>query len=853
MTGTKYNGETNITIKIEYGTQYITLHAHRLKIFEEETKLFNHKDDTILWPMDHVYRHSQVLILFFHETLKRGIYTLHFKYNGDCSEEGAGLVKLPDTNIKSNNSNWMIVSQFDKIGARQAFPCWDEPKLKATFNITVTHHLQHWIFSTMPIREEKHDDINFSLEALSHFEKTPKMSTYLLGITVIAVGRCGCLLDNIFRTWCRENLNVTNSFLEDMGHRFRRVASHLTQYTNTSMKLPKLDIIIVPDYVPNISSSWGMLLLKESWITAKINESQEFNEIQKVNLTGFMAHEMAKQWFNHIFGPTWSDTWLNDGLVLYFKAYILGQMYKEVYEERMMDFIALGLQKSLHLDDIRSRKNELFYTESSYETDLIEPFLVADKTLILLHMLKSLVTVETFWEGIKTYLNTYQFLSATPESFYNAIQSVLNKKNVKVNFEVKEVMHIWLNQTTYSLVNVRRNYKDNEARISTNDAEEHKRTWIPLTFATKTLDDFSNTMPTQWLKYDMTFSTTLAQCDWIIYNLQQSGYYRVKYDATNWEKIAAYLNSNKFKKIHAINRAQIIDDAYYFLVEKQLDCFTFFHITFYLAKEVNYTAWFPMFRILSYLWKFFLLPFKEPLILEAVKTHILGILNGLLTNIGYDDNDADDDITLLMRGTALKWACRFGDPSCKEMASRKLKRLLNDTWDDLISFRNRTVLPREEWIICNALKGAEIRILNNVWHLYIKTRQNVILELLTCFEHPKVVIECISLLDAEGTQLKKITDNQHSHIFDMLIRKYAHNAEVLDYILQRFKIVKPRSYSKSRLVKEIISNVYSEEQLIKTYNVFKQDTEVSENLTTMINARSIQLQDMMTSFLEMFT
>ncbi|EZA61259.1 Aminopeptidase N, partial [Ooceraea biroi] len=1102
MSGAMFGGETNITIKVLYATQYISLHLLKLEIYQRETKLINHENGTIYTPMEHKYRDPQVLILYFTNTLIPGFYTLCFKYDGYFSQEGGqGFLRVPHTKL-SHDIKWMLISQFGKIGARRVFPCWDEPALRATFNITVKHHSQYSVFSTMPRREEK----NFSTSViLSYFERTPVMSTYFLGIAMLAVRRCNN--DNIFQIWCTENLNVTKDFVQSVGQQYRRIAVHLTQYTNTSMKIPKLDIIIVPDHVPTNSTIWGMLLMKESQLIIDKN-----NEIQKINLTSFLAHEMARQWLLSISPTWWSDIWLNNGIALYLKVYILSQMHREW---RMMNFIVPSLQECFRLDDILSKKNILFYTESTYETDFVESFIVADKTLvllhmlkslvtasvfqngvkiylnkhqfglatpddfwdamqsaldnaeykhnfevkevmrnwlnvttyslvkvkrnckndqvvisrhdtkkadnriwtpvtfathlypnfddyfampthwlrkdyihwqrndtavvvpvapsdwiivnlqyggyyrvnydtanwekiayalnsdefnlihisnraqiiddayyflvekqldyytflhittylsrevdyiawlpmfrilsylwkffllpfekstvlydlkvnqncvcilhgllknigyeddpdndgvtillratalkwactfgdrictrmasrkfnasierieclnkqknsqpafilpwekwiycnglkeanrdtwntimdlytkifqteilevltctensqivkdyfgilfgsvhtvgnlfisdnqhshifgilirkyaqknevldhilpnlenvkprynetllslILLHMLKSLVTVETFWEGIKTYLNTYQFLSATPESFYNAIQSVLNKKNVKVNFEVKEVMHIWLNQTTYSLVNVRRNYKDNEARISTNDAEEHKRTWIPLTFATKTLDDFSNTMPTQWLKYDMTFSTTLAQCDWIIYNLQQSGYYRVKYDATNWEKIAAYLNSNKFKKIHAINRAQIIDDAYYFLVEKQLDCFTFFHITFYLAKEVNYTAWFPMFRILSYLWKFFLLPFKEPLILEAVKTHILGILNGLLTNIGYDDNDADDDITLLMRGTALKWACRFGDPSCKEMASRKLKRLLNDT------------------------------------------------------------------------------------------------------------------------------------------------------------------------------
>lgn len=59
---------------------------------------------------------------------------------------------------------------------------------------------------------------------------------------------------------------------------------------------------------------------------------------------------------------------------------------------------------------------------------------------------------------------------------------------------------------------------------------------------------------------------------------------------------------------------------------------------------------------------------------------MLSILNGLLSNIGYEDDPNDDKITKVMRGIALKWACNLSDSECIRLADLKLQhRMINIT------------------------------------------------------------------------------------------------------------------------------------------------------------------------------
>lgn len=77
------------------------------------------------------------------------------------------------------------------------------------------------------------------------------------------------------------------------------------------------------------------------------------------------------------------------------------------------------------------------------------------------------------------------------------------------------------------------------------------------------------------------------------------GYYRVNYDNLNWQKIVNYLNSDNYTKIHVLNRAQIIDDAYHLVMADQIDIEIFLNLTNYLSRETDLIALYPFFNILE--------------------------------------------------------------------------------------------------------------------------------------------------------------------------------------------------------------------------------------------------------------
>ncbi|XP_072744596.1 glutamyl aminopeptidase-like [Anoplolepis gracilipes] len=147
------------------------------------------------------------------------------------------------------------------------------------------------------------------------------------------------------------------------------------------------------------------------------------------------------------------------------------------------------------------------------------------------------------------------------------------------------------------------------------------------------------------------------------------GYYRVNYDPENWQKIAEYLNSTEYTKIHVLNRAKIIDDAFYFMINGQLNSSLFWNLTSHLEQETNYIAWYPMIKAFEHMSSIFPFPDKE---VKNIKEKIKNILANLLEKIKYQEDPEESDLTKCLRQEAIKWLCILGDLNCLTRAYAEL-------------------------------------------------------------------------------------------------------------------------------------------------------------------------------------
>ncbi|CAD6234139.1 GSCOCG00007591001-RA-CDS, partial [Cotesia congregata] len=151
----------------------------------------------------------------------------------------------------------------------------------------------------------------------------------------------------------------------------------------------------------------------------------------------------------------------------------------------------------------------------------------------------------------------------------------------------------------HPVVTIERNYQANSAIIKqsvlkrSSNKTSSKRNWVPLNFATQYDADFDDTTVTMWFdpKIESLEIVTPPPDQWVICNKQQFGYYRVNYDERNWKLITNYLKSENYKKIHVLNRAQLIDDAFVFAEFGYLNFNVAFDLARYLRIETEYVPW----------------------------------------------------------------------------------------------------------------------------------------------------------------------------------------------------------------------------------------------------------------------
>lgn len=193
---------------------------------------------------------------------------------------------------------------------------------------------------------------------------------------------------------------------------------------------------------------------------------------------------------------------------------------------------------------------------------------------------------------------------------------------------------------------------------------------IPISMATELNPNFENTTPQYWLKNKSGSIQTNLRNNWVVINVQQSGYYRVQYDIKLMNRIIDVLNSKDYGLIHVINRAQIIDDTFYLGKRNKISLSKIFEVSLYLREERAHLPWKAFGRNINNLWE----QIRDLGNNTAFKKYVLYLTDEHVKRLGFNDTwnefnqlNKEDQLN---RELILSLNCKFGGEACISQSKR---------------------------------------------------------------------------------------------------------------------------------------------------------------------------------------
>ncbi|XP_063887402.1 aminopeptidase N-like [Scylla paramamosain] len=698
---------------------------------------------------------------FYHAHLQQPLtkghrYVLSMEFTGYLNDQLHGFYRssYKDT---TENERWLAVTQFQPTDARRAFPCFDEPAMKATFEVFLARETDMSAISNMP--KIKSQPIEGQQGWMwDHFNTSVPMSTYLVAFLVSDFSSKEVTTQNgvSFRTWARETaINQANYSLE-IGS---KILTFFEDYFSIPYPLPKQDMVAIPDFAAGAMENWGLITYRE---TAMLYDPKVSSAYNKQRVAIVVAHELAHQWFGNLVTPEWwTDLWLNEGFAS-FMEYV-GTDHAEPEWQMMEQFIVIDLHKVFRLDCLESSHPISIPVGHPDEINEIFDTISYSKGASIIRMMKFFLMEATFRKGLTNYLNTRVYANAEQDDLWDFLtQAAHQDLTLAKDVTVKTIMDTWTLQMGYPVVKVTRSADGTSATVTqerfllrkdANSTDTHVyRWWVPLSYTTQATADFSKTAPSRWLsKTDskITIQSLPDSRQWVIFNLQETGYYRVNYDENNWKLLIKQLKADH-TMIHVNNRAQLIDDALNLAQAGQLSYSLPLDLAAYLKKETSYTPWATALDNLKYIHKLF----SRTGAYGALKDFMLSLLEPLYKSVGFQDSPTDPHIDQSKRVKMLKWACKLGHEDCVTQSVSLFKQwMMNPKSDSIISPNLKDV------VYCTAIAAGKNKEWEFAWNQYLNSNvgseKSRILKALGCSKKIWILSRYLEMAFIEDSGIRK--------------------------------------------------------------------------------------------------
>ena len=408
-----FAGVESIDVTLKEPADSITLNAVEIA-FQSVSVTAGGKQQTATVALD---KDKEQATFTFPEKLPAGKATLSIAYTGILNNELRGFYLS-----KTARRNY-AVTQFESTDARRAFPSFDEPALKASYDVSLVIDSADTAISNGPIVADTPGPI--AGKHTLKFLTTPKMSTYLVAFLV---GDFQCTAGEQDGVAIRVCSTPDKVALTPYGVEIAKYALHYyNNYFGIPYPLKKLDLVALPDFEAGAMENFGAITYRETALlidpkTASVGAKRE------VALT--ITHEMAHQWFGDLVTMQWWDNlWLNEGFATWMENKPVAAMHPEWNIDQV---VAADVDRTLNLDAQPTTRAIRAKADTPDEINQMFDGIAYGKAGAVLLSIENYLGPETFRKGVHAYLAAHLYSNATAEDFWNSQTATSHKPVDKI-------------------------------------------------------------------------------------------------------------------------------------------------------------------------------------------------------------------------------------------------------------------------------------------------------------------------------------------------------------------------------------------------------------------------------------
>ncbi|XP_071345766.1 aminopeptidase Ey-like [Trachinotus anak] len=736
-----FTGNSTVVFRCVRETDLILIHSNKLNLttFDgHHAKLTGLNGDTApklnkTW----LEVPTQYLVVQLNSPLQAGsMYELFTDFTGELSDDLGGFYR--SEYFEDGVKKVVATTQMQPTDARKAFPCFDEPAMKAVFHMTLIHPQDTVALSN----GMNYDPVNITVHGQNltqtSFEPTEIMSTYLLAFVVCEFAYIGTNPDAgvLIRIWARRKAIEEGQgkyALEKTGP----ILAFFEDYYNSSYPLSKSDQIALPDFSAGAMENWGLITYRE---TALLYNPGVSSNGDKEWVATVISHELAHMWFGNLVTMRWwNDLWLNEGFASYV-SYLGAHDAEPTWN--MKDLIVLNEIIGVMAVDALASSHPL----SSKEEDIQKPEHISElfdsitysKGAAVLRMLSEFITEDVFSKGLHTYLEEFKYNNTVYTDLWKHLEMAVKKGGISLPHTVEDIMNRWILQMGFPVVTIdtktgiitQKHFLLDPDSVVDRPSPFNYEWYVPITWIKTGVEGEQ-----YWLdkKEDTNKNMTLGVNEWLVANIDMRGFYRVNYDSDNWERLLAKLSS-QHKDIPVINRAQIIDDAFNLARAKMVTTTLALKTTKFLNKEVEYMPWETASRNLNY----FFLMFDRSEVYGPMQAYINKQVTPLFnyfkeitlnwTKIPEKHTDQYNQVN------AISLACSTGVKGCNDLTTGWFKEWMENP-------ANNTISPNlKSTVYCSAIAAGGVKEWDFAWSMYknatIASEADKLMYALSCTKQP---------------------------------------------------------------------------------------------------------------------